>query len=63
MDRRILVAVIGGDGIGPEVVASAIPIIEAAAERHGAAMVWEHLPLGASHYLDTGETLSDKVYE
>ena len=63
LDRRILVAVIGGDGIGPEVVASAIPIIEAAAERHGAAMVWEHLPLGASHYLDTGETLSDKVYE
>ena len=63
MDRRILVAVIGGDGIGPEVVASAIPIIEAAAERHGAAMVWEHLPHGASHYLDTGETLSDKVYE
>ncbi len=63
MDRRILVAVIGGDGIGPEVVATAIPIIEAAAERHGVAMVWEHLPHGASHYLDTGETLSDKVYE
>ncbi len=58
-----MVAVIGGDGIGPEVVASAIPIIEAAAERHGAAMVWEHLPHGASHYLDTGETLSDKIYE
>ncbi len=63
MDRRISVAVIGGDGIGPEVVATAIPIIEAAAGRHGAAMVWEHLPHGASHYLDTGETLSDKVYE
>ena len=63
MDRRISVAVIGGDGIGPEVVATAIPIIEAAAGRHGAAMVWEHLPHGASHYLDTGETLSDNVYE
>jgi 3-isopropylmalate dehydrogenase len=63
LDRRILVAVIGGDGIGPEVVATTIPIIEAAAGRHGAAMVWEHLPHGANHYLDTGETLSDKVYE
>ncbi len=63
MGRRISVAVIGGDGIGPEVVATAIPIIEAAAGRHGAAMVWEHLPHGASHYLDTGETLSDNVYE
>jgi 3-isopropylmalate dehydrogenase len=63
LDRRFSVAVIGGDGIGPEVVATAIPIIEAAAGRHGAAMVWEHLPHGASHYLDTGETLSDNVYE
>ncbi len=63
MDCRILVAGSGGAGIGPEVVATAIPIIEAAAGRHGAAMVWEHLPHGASHYLDTGETLSDNVYE
>ena len=63
MDRRISVAVIGGDGIGPEVVAIAIPIIEAAAEPYGAAVTWEHLPHGASHYLVTGETLSDAVYE
>ncbi len=26
-------------------------------------MVWEYLPHGASHYLDTGETQSDNVYE
>ena len=63
MDRRISVAVIGGDGIGPEVVAIAIPIIEAAAAPYGAAVTWEHLPHSASHYLVTGETLSDAVYE
>ena len=63
LDRRISVAVIGGDGIGPEVVAIAIPIIEAAAEPYGAAVTWEHLPHSASHYLVTGETLSDAVYE
>ncbi len=33
--RRYRIAVIPGDGIGPEVMAAALPILEAVAERHG----------------------------
>lgn len=56
------IATIGGDGIGPEVVRAAVPVIEAAAARAGTAISWEHLPHGADHYLRTGETLSDEVF-
>jgi 3-isopropylmalate dehydrogenase len=53
------VAVIGGDGIGPEVVEAAIPIIDRAAEKHGVSLNWERLPYSAEHYLKTKETLPD----
>ena len=54
---------IAGDGIGPEVVAAAIPSIERAAAHDGATLAWEHLPLGAEHYLETGETLPDTIFD
>jgi 3-isopropylmalate dehydrogenase len=54
--------VIAGDGIGPEVVEAAIPILDAAAARHGAALAWERLPYSADHYLETGETLPDAAF-
>ena len=56
------VAVIAGDGIGPEVIEAAIPIIERAAGKHGVALAWERLPYGADHYLKTGETLPEKAF-
>src|SRR5438093_12083491 len=56
------VAVIAGDGIGPEVIEAAIPIIERAAGKHGVALAWERLPYGADHYLKTGETLPDGAF-
>ena len=55
-------AVIAGDGIGPEVIEAAIPIIERAAGKHGVALAWERLPYGADHYLKTGETLPEKAF-
>lgn len=61
--RRFTVAVIGGDGIGPEVVEAAIPAIERAAKAEGATMAWERLPYGADHFLKTGETLPDRAFE
>jgi 3-isopropylmalate dehydrogenase len=60
--KRYKVAVIAGDGIGPEVIDAAIPIIDRAASRHGVQLQWERLPLSADHYLKTGETLSDSVF-
>src|SRR5207247_6883448 len=56
------VAVIAGDGIGPEVIEAAIPMTARAAGKHGVALAWERLPYGADHYLKTGETLPEKAF-
>src|SRR3989442_3676899 len=53
------VAVIAGDGIGPEVIEAAIPILDQVAATHGFSVQWEHLPYSADHYLKTKETLPD----
>ena len=50
---------IAGDGIGPEVIEAAIPILERVATKHGFSLVWERLPYSADHYLRTKETLPD----
>jgi 3-isopropylmalate dehydrogenase len=60
--KRHRVAVIGGDGIGPEVVDAALGPIEACAARHGFSLALERLPYGADHYLKTGETLPDDAF-
>jgi len=57
--RRAKIAVIAGDGIGPEVIEAAIPILDRAAAKHGFSMQWERLPYSADHYLKTKETLPD----
>ena len=56
------VAVIAGDGIGPEVIAAAIPVLDRAAAKHGLTLAWEHLPYSANHYLATRETLPDSAF-
>lgn len=61
--KRHSIAVVAGDGIGPEVIAAAIPILEAAAAKHAFAVDWEHLPYSADHYLKTKETLPVKAFE
>ena len=63
MSRTLRVATIGGDGIGPEVLRAAVPVVERAAALEQATIVWEHLPLGADHYLATGETLPETTFE
>jgi len=55
------IAVIPGDGVGPEVVAQARRVLDAATEKHGIALDYEEFSLGADHYLSTGETLSEEV--
>lgn len=56
------VAVIAGDGIGPEVMAEALPLLGWARDR-GRPLGWEVFPHGADHYLATGETLSGPTFE
>lgn len=60
--KSFKVAVIAGDGIGPEVVEAAIPILDLAAKKHGVALYWERLPYSAEHYLKTKETLPDDAF-
>ena len=57
------VAVIAGDGIGPEVIDAAIPILDAAATKHRFRLSWERLPYSADHYLKTKETLPEGVFQ
>ena len=56
------VAVIPGDGIGTEVTDIGVKVLEALAQRYSFMVDFEWLPLGASHYLDTGETLTDETF-
>src|SRR5512142_2782310 len=56
------IAVIAGDGIGPEVIEAAIPVLDRAAAAHGFDLDWERLPYSADHYLATGETPPDKAF-
>src|ERR1700750_2624629 len=56
----IRVAVIGGDGIGPEVTAEAVKALEAAAP---VKIEQTRYDLGAERYLATGEVLPDSVLD
>jgi tartrate dehydrogenase/decarboxylase/D-malate dehydrogenase len=51
------IAVIAGDGIGPEVVEASIPVLEAAAGRFGARLHWERFPWGSDHYVAHGRMM------
>jgi 3-isopropylmalate dehydrogenase len=57
--RAHRVAVIGGDGIGPEVLVEALKVVDAA----GVKLDTVDYDLGAAHYLATGEVLPDSVLD
>ena len=59
--RTIRLAVIGGDGIGPEVTAEALKVLRAAAP--GVTFDETSYDLGARRWHRTGETLPDAVLE
>ncbi|MEY4313018.1 MAG: hypothetical protein RLZZ319_527, partial [Actinomycetota bacterium] len=60
MTRVLDIAVIGGDGIGPEVTAEALKVLRAAVGGDAEVRATEYT-LGAVHYLATGEILSDET--
>lgn len=53
------VPVLPGDGIGPEIVAEGMKVIDAAGEKFGFDVDWIEFPQGADHYLETGELISE----
>lgn len=60
MHHRI--ALIPGDGIGPEVITQAVRVVDALAQDSGFTVAWTHLDLGADRYLRDGATLPDDVF-
>jgi 3-isopropylmalate dehydrogenase len=59
MPRIVKLAVIPGDGIGPEVIAEAEKVLEAATAGSGIRFEKRRFSLGAGRFLETGETLTD----
>lgn len=52
------VAVVPGDGTGPEVVAEAVKVLGAASRRFGFEVETTHYDIGGERYLKSGETLT-----
>lgn len=59
MTREYKIAVIGGDGIGPEVTALALEAVNRATAGSGVDFKTTNFNLGAKRYLETGEILTD----
>jgi 3-isopropylmalate dehydrogenase len=57
------IAIIPGDGIGKEVTAEAVKVLDAVADRFGRRLNLQHLPWSADHYLDTGVTIPANGYD
>jgi 3-isopropylmalate dehydrogenase len=55
------IAVIPGDGIGPEVIAEGMKALDATADAFKFKLKWEKHPLGADNYLKTGELVSEET--
>ncbi|HEY7704495.1 MAG TPA: 3-isopropylmalate dehydrogenase [Acidimicrobiia bacterium] len=53
-------ALIPGDGVGPEVIEQALKVEEAVSRSHRIDFQLTEFDLGAKHYLATGETLTDE---
>ena len=57
------IAVIGGDGIGPEVTEQAIRVVDTALKIEGATCSWNRLPWGSAFYKQTGAILPDDGWD
>ena len=61
MAKTYRIAVIAGDGTGPEVIAEGIKVLEAAAGRFKLKLDFQPYDLGGERFLKTGEILPDSV--
>jgi 3-isopropylmalate dehydrogenase len=60
MPQTIKLALIPGDGIGPEVVAEGVKVLDAVTAGSELAIEKTHFSLGADRYLATGDVLTDE---
>ncbi len=61
MGKTYKIAVIGGDGTGPEVVTEGLKVLRAAQARFGFKIETQSFDFGGARYLATGETLPDSA--
>src|SRR5215510_6447440 len=62
MSKEYAIAVIPGDGIGPEVVREGLRVLERVASIEGFQARTTSYPLGAEHYLKTKEIFPDRTF-
>ncbi|TCL78892.1 MULTISPECIES: 3-isopropylmalate dehydrogenase [unclassified Rathayibacter] len=60
MTRTVKLAVIPGDGIGPEVIAEAVKVLDAVTADSDLVIEKTSFSLGAGRYLETGDVLTDE---
>ncbi|MBI5170455.1 MAG: 3-isopropylmalate dehydrogenase [Candidatus Eisenbacteria bacterium] len=63
MAKTHRIAVIPGDGIGPEVVREGLRVLDRVAELEGFRIERTKFPFGAEHYLKTKEVFPDEAFE
>lgn len=62
--KNFEIALLPGDGIGPEVVAEAVRVLEAVGAAHsGLRFGWRELPCGAGEYLRNGDPLPQSTVD
>ena len=61
MSRNYKIAVLPGDGTGPEVVAEGLKVMRAAAQKFGFSFDETTFNWGGEHYLATGEILPEDL--
>ncbi len=61
--KTYTIAVIPGDGIGPEVTREALKVLEAAGQRFGFGLETTFYPWSGEHFLKTGELMPDSALD
>ncbi|HUO76693.1 MAG TPA: 3-isopropylmalate dehydrogenase [Thermodesulfovibrionales bacterium] len=63
MSKTYKIAVIAGDGTGPEVVAEGTKVLNAAARKYGFKLDYTSFDFGGERYLKTGELLPETIFD
>lgn len=61
--NKYRIAVIPGDGIGPEIVPAGVNVLNAVAERFGFKLEYEEFPYGAGYYKKTGTFMPEDALQ
>ena len=59
--KKYRIALIPGDGIGPEIIAEGVKVIERVADLNGFDIEWREYDNGAEKYLKTGELITEET--